>query len=154
VDPADNSGEEFDIQIKQKKSYFGRLCGTYDKNFLLSLGLQYFNNGSKVMAILALLDIFKSEFGLEPATTQSYMAIMVLPWAPKLLYGIVADTFPICGSRKRSYIILMGLLQALFAGIVALDVYKSAEFFLTCATIVSFTGAFMDVVVDGMMVVQ
>jgi hypothetical protein len=62
------------------------------------------------MAILALLDIFKNDFGLEPSTTQSYIAIMTLPWAPKLFYGIIADTFPMCGSRKRSYIVFMGLV--------------------------------------------
>ena len=46
-----------------------RLFATYDTHFLLSLGLQYFNNGMKVMLTLAFLDIFKNEFGLEPANT-------------------------------------------------------------------------------------
>ena len=64
----------------------------------------------KVMLTLAFLDIFKNEFGLEPAQTQSFVAIMALPWTPKLVYGIICDTFPICKSRKRSYIIIMGLV--------------------------------------------
>ena len=46
-----------------------RLFATYDTHFLLSLGLQYFNNGMKVMLTLAFLDIFKNEFSLEPAET-------------------------------------------------------------------------------------
>jgi len=63
------------------------------------------------MLQLAFLDIFKQDFGLEPADTQFLIAVMTLPWTPKLFYGILADTFPICKSRKRSYIILMGLVQ-------------------------------------------
>ena len=46
-----------------------RLFSTYDTHFLLSLGLQYFNNGMKVMLTLAFLDIFKTEFEMEPADT-------------------------------------------------------------------------------------
>ena len=65
------------------------------------------------MLVLAFLDMFKVQFDLEPADTQSYLAIMVLPWTPKLFYGIIADTFPICGSRKKSYIIIMGMIQAI-----------------------------------------
>ena len=62
------------------------------------------------MLTLAFLDMFKNEFHLEPAETQFFMSVMTLPWTPKLFYGIICDTFPICKSRKRSYIILMGLL--------------------------------------------
>ena len=64
----------------------------------------------KVMLTLAFLDIFKNEFELEPARTQFLTSVMILPWTPKLFYGIITDTFPICKSRKRSYIILMGML--------------------------------------------
>ena len=64
----------------------------------------------KVMLTLAFLDMFKNEFRLEPANTQLMMGVMTLPWTPKLFYGIISDTFPICKSRKRSYLILMGLI--------------------------------------------
>ena len=87
-----------------------RLFRTYDTHFLLSLGLQYFNNGMKVMLNLAFLDIFKTQFMMEPADTQFLMSVMMLPWTPKLFYGIISDTFPVCKSRKRSYIIIMGLI--------------------------------------------
>lgn len=64
----------------------------------------------KVMLSLAFLDLFKTRYGLEPAQTQEMMSLIILPWTPKLLYGIISDTFPLFGSRKRSYIILMGLV--------------------------------------------
>jgi len=64
----------------------------------------------QVMLTLAFLNMFKNEFKLEPAYTQLMMGVMTLPWTPKLFYGIISDTFPICKSRKRSYLILMGLI--------------------------------------------
>ena len=62
------------------------------------------------MATLATLDLFKNKYDLEPEYEQELQAIILLPWTPKIFYGIITDTFPICGSRKKSYIILMGLI--------------------------------------------
>ena len=61
------------------------------------------------MIDIAFLHMFKDTFGLEPAETQALIAYIALPWAPKIIYGIISDTFPICKSRKRSYLILMGV---------------------------------------------
>ena len=41
----------------------------YDKNFLLALGLQYVNTGMKAMTTLAFLDLFRTQYALEPADT-------------------------------------------------------------------------------------
>ena len=106
------------------------------------------------MATLAYLDIFKREMGLEPSETQTLMSVMVLPWSPKLIYGIVADTFPICKSRKKSYITLMGLIQCICA--LAIPLMPFQDIYLMCAmgTMMAFASAFMDVIVDGLMVCQ
>lgn len=60
------------------------------------------------MLEVAFLSMFKNTFSLEPSESQSLMAYIMLPWTPKLFYGIITDSFPICKSRKRSYIIIMG----------------------------------------------
>ena len=86
------------------------LINTYDNKFLLALGLQYLNTGMKSMTSLAFLALFKTSYMLEPAETASLNAIMTLAWTPKLFYGIISDTFPVFGSRKKSDIILMGFL--------------------------------------------
>jgi hypothetical protein len=86
------------------------MLATYDHFFLLSLGLQYFNNGAKAMTSLSYQFIFKDIYNLPPGVSQQYSAIMNLPWTIKICYGIFTDTFPICGSRKRNYIILMGFI--------------------------------------------
>ena len=140
-------------RAERKSGFLCRLFSTYDSHFLFSLGLQYFNNGMKVMLTLAFLDIFKVDYALEPAETQFLMSVMTLPWTPKLLYGILADTFPICKSRKRSYIIIMGLMQGICSMAIPF-ILESHNSFLIVAlgTMISLSGAFMDVVVDGLMV--
>ena len=80
------------------------------------------------------------------------MSVMTLPWTPKLFYGIITDTFPICKSRKRSYIILMGMVQGICAVAIPFMPYRSAAAFCALGTLIYFSGAFMDVVVDGLMV--
>ena len=108
----------------------------------------------KVMLQLAFLDILKTEFKLEPAETQTMMGVMMLPWTPKLFYGIISDTFPICKSRKRSYIIIMGLIQGVCSIAIPFLPIRSAVTVCGLGTMISLSGAFMDVVVDGLMVCQ
>ena len=79
---------------------------------------------------------------------------MTLPWTPKLFYGILADTFPICKSRKRSYIILMGLIQGICSIGIPFLPFRNAIAICSMGTLISLSGAFMDVVVDGLMVCQ
>ena len=43
------------------------------------------------------------------------MSYISLPYTPKIFYGIITDTFPIFSSRKKSYVIIMGLVQCLAA---------------------------------------
>jgi len=124
---------------------------TYDLTFLMALGFQYFNTGLKGMAILALQDIFKTVLNLSPSETQSCMSIIFLAWTPKLLYGIFTDTFPIFGSRKKSYLVLCGLMQSVSSLAVVIAPSSPAHIVAFCL-VNSLSSAVMDVVVDGLMV--
>jgi MFS family permease len=130
-----------------------RLWKTYDKSFLCSLGLQYFNNGFGTIVALAYMYRFLNHYHLSPSATSQYTALLSLPWTPKLLYGLFTDTFPLFGSRKRNYLILMGLIQGIC---LALAFFPSdnPNIFIAFLFITAFSGAVMDVVVDGLMVVQ
>jgi len=145
--------EKSGLKKAKKKCFVNHLLETYDKFFLASLGLQYMNNGMKVMASLAYMDLFKTRYGLEPSQTQFLASIVMIPWTPKVVYGIITDTFPIFGSRKRSYIILMGLIQFLAAIMIATVSFESVYPVCFFLTMISLSGALMDVVVDGLMVI-
>ena len=86
-----------------------RLCTRYNRSFLFALGLQYFNTGMRSMITLAIQYMFLEVYHIEPGKTQQYLSYMHLPWTPKLIYGIITDVFPICGSGKRSYVFIMGM---------------------------------------------
>jgi len=100
------------------------------------------------------MDYFKHYLELEPTYTQYLMSVVSLPWSLKIIYGIIADNIPICGSRRKSYIIINGILQYLSMFVLALGLLEGAVP-ITCTLVLnSISGAFIDVVVDALMVVQ
>ena len=107
----------------------------------------------KVMVNLAVINLFKNYYNLEPAKSQNLTALMILPWTPKLFYGIWIDTFPIFGSKMKSYIVLMGFIQGVAAILIATVPVKAAETLTVMVIVVAFSGAIMDVSIDAIMVV-
>lgn len=74
------------------------------------LGMQYFNQGTKILVSLASSDLFKAYYKLEPGHVQSIMAFIAIPWSTKIVYGLISDNFPICGSRRKSYLVIAAFL--------------------------------------------
>jgi len=102
---------EPDTGAAQPKPWFcARLFGRYNKSFLFALGLQYFNTGMRSMITMAVQYMFLTTYRIPPMQASAYLSYMNLPWTPKLLYGIITDVFPICGSGKRSYVFVMVML--------------------------------------------
>lgn len=87
-----------------------------------------------------------------------YMSIIHLPWSVKLIYGLTSDNVPIFGTRRKSYIVLMGIIQFL----ALISVYfinngehqASAMTVAICLTFATFSEAFVNVVSDAIMCVQ
>ena len=96
--------------------------------------------------------MFKNDFKLQPEREQELQALMALPWTPKLFYGIITDSFPIWGSSKKNYIIIMSMLQCICALAIATIDFKSANMIAILGFVITFSGAMLDVVVDGLMV--
>ena len=97
-----------------------KLYKKYDRTFLNMLGMQYFNQGTKVLVYLASADLFKAYYHLDPGRVQTLQAFTFLPWSIKLLYGLISDNVPIMGSRRKSYLLIMSLLQ--FVSMIVLGV--------------------------------
>ena len=57
-----------------------------------------------------MLDILKNRYGLEPEQMQMSTAIIASPFVFKMFYGIFTEAFPICGSTKKSYLIIFGII--------------------------------------------
>jgi len=124
------------------------------------MSLSYFNQGFKVFLSLSILDFFKHYLLLQPAEMQFYQSIISLPWSIKLLYGLVADNFPICGSTRKAYLLLSGLIS--FLSLLPLVFHpdptntflKSPKVITACLTLNGMAGAFVDVIIDALMVQQ
>ena len=107
------------------------------------------------MGTLVVYDILAEQYKVEPSTLQTSIAIIAAPWGPKIFYGVIIDTFPICGSTKKSYLILLGTTFAICAGTAGLFYLKFKTYMplVLLIMISQIASAMMDVVVDGLAVV-
>lgn len=68
--------------------------------------------GSIVGVAYPFLNNFLQLSGTE---SSSALALIVLPWSWKMFFGVATDCYPICGYRRRLYIVLGWLLCSLRA---------------------------------------
>lgn len=72
-----------------------------------------FNVGISSITSLATNYLFKDKFKINPATTTQILFITNLPWLLKPILGIITDFIPICGYRRKVYLILTGVINSL-----------------------------------------
>lgn len=80
-----------------------------------------------------------------------YMSLIHIPWTIKIVYGLLSDNVPIMGTNRKSYIILMGIIQ--FLSLISIFFLHETNgltisLFLTMAAM---TEAFVNVVADAIM---
>ena len=62
------------------------------------------------MVLLSAQDYYKQYLHLDPGVMASYMSMLSVAWSIKIIYGIISDNFPIFDSKRRSYIIIAGVI--------------------------------------------
>jgi hypothetical protein len=88
---------------------------------------------------------------MDPGDMTKFMSIIHLPWSIKIIYGLISDNVPILGSKRKSYIILMGFLQFI-ALVVAFGFHKSSNLGVAiCLSMASLSEAFVNTVNEAMM---
>lgn len=117
----------------------------------IAVAMVYFVQGVLGLARLAVSFYLKDDLHLDPAETAVISGLSALPWLVKPLYGFISDSVPLFGYRRRSYLVLSGLLGALSWSLMAsfVDGKYGATF---CILLGSLSVAFSDVVVDSMVV--
>jgi hypothetical protein len=58
------------------------------------------------MLALDTQDLLKTKFEIEPDAMQKTIAICILPFSFKIVYGFISDNIPILGSKKKSYLLI------------------------------------------------
>ena len=56
---------------------------------------------------LGLYYVFKDKLGLQPAEITLLLGIMAFPWVAKIFLAIFSDNVTCCGSRRKSYMIII-----------------------------------------------
>lgn len=85
---------------------------SYIKNKFTFLAIS-FNLGISSISTLATNYLFMNKFHTTPHIRSYIQTISNIPWYIKPVFGLITDFLPICGYRRKVYIILMGLLQCL-----------------------------------------
>ncbi|XP_051129992.1 folate-biopterin transporter 1, chloroplastic-like [Andrographis paniculata] len=117
----------------------------------IAVAMVYFVQGVLGLSRLAVNFYLKDELQLDPAETAIISGISALPWLVKPLYGFISDSIPLFGYRRRSYLVISGLLGTLSWSLMATSVDNKYGVAL-CTLLGSLSVAFSDVVVDSMVV--
>jgi len=80
---------------------------------VLSISLVYFIQGLFGICRLALSFYYKDTLHLTPVDLTIISSISSIPWIIKPLYGFITDTFPLFGYKRKSYLVLSGLLSSI-----------------------------------------
>jgi len=82
----------------------------FDGSFVAILILENFNFGLWTMVSLASQDLFKAYMNEDPANMSVYNSIITLPWCFKILFGLISDNIPLCGLKRKPYLVFFGLV--------------------------------------------
>jgi len=101
--------------------------------------------------------MFKEHYKLDPSDLQYLYSFVMIPWTIKIVYGLLSDNLPICGSHRRSYLIIGSFMQLAAMMSLALNCqpgYDNGPYFATaCLCMGSFSTAMCDVIGDSLMVI-
>lgn len=78
------------------------------------------------------------------------MSIMHIPLMLKIIFGMISDNISIAGSKRKPYIVIMGLLQFVSLIYAFVNNSKKAGIVTSMMTLVSFSIAFQEAVVDAL----
>lgn len=91
--------------------WFKMLCEVLHWNFVLGVVIVYgvsqgLGKGlSKVSTQYYMKDVQK----MQPSEAQVYFGVIEIPWIIKPLWGLLTDTVPILGYRRRPYLVSAGI---------------------------------------------
>lgn len=118
---------------------------------ITAIAMVYFVQGVLGLSRLAVSFFLKDDLHLDPAETAVISGVSAVPWLIKPLYGFISDGLPLFGYRRRSYLVLCGLLGA--AAWAAMALFVDNKYGAMIAILLSsLSVAFSDVVVDSMAV--
>ncbi len=127
------------------------LFGNEPTKELFAILSVYFVQGILGLSRLAVSFFLKDDLDLTPAQMGALTGIAMLPWVIKPVFGFLSDGLPLFGYRRRSYLVLSGILGSL-SWIALATVVNSAWTVTLTLLITSLSVAISDVIVDSLVV--
>ena len=117
------------------------MSSLYKRNKFSYLAIS-FNLGISSITSLATNYLFMNKFQAPPHILSYIQTFTAIPWYIKPIFGLITDLLPICGYRRKIYIIFMGLLQCLcliMLKYICLNVYYAIVLFFLINMSLSFS---------------
>ncbi|OMJ75583.1 hypothetical protein SteCoe_25237 [Stentor coeruleus] len=123
---------------------------TYGGSTIMTLILVYGAQGFRSFGSTARTLYFKNKFSLDPSELPLVSASITVAWYIKPLYGLISDSFPLFGYRRKSYIVILGLIGVISYATILI----SENLFLSILALIlgELSQAGIDVICDGYMI--
>ena len=95
----------------------------------------------------------KNHLNMGPSDLIFCETIYELPWVFVMLIGFISDNVPIMGTRRKSYIIIMGLFH-FFTAFGIFFMYHRYSITVLLLTLTTLSSAFIDVAFEALLVIQ
>jgi folate/biopterin transporter len=118
---------------------------------LIAILVVYFVQGILGLARLAVSFFLKDELGMTPVEVSVLLGVVSIPWMIKPLFGLISDGVPLVGYRRRSYLILSGVLGTI-AWVMMATVVNTPLLATIAICLSSLSVAFSDVIADSLVV--
>lgn len=99
----------------------------------------------------SLLKFLYEDWGYSEEGAAKLLAVTMIPWMIKPIYGIISDFLPIFRSRRKAYFVITGLLAAVAYGLLSL-INITPVMLMVLLTSAAAAFAFSDVLCDAVMV--
>src|SRR6185295_9375847 len=127
------------------------------RRFKWVIGMPYLVQGTSNLITIPILYFIKNVLAMGDAGGQLFDSLRSGGWLIKPLWGYISDRFPLMGSRRKSWYVLMAALALLFwslSAVLAAAGVRSSLAYLLVFNLAFATYAFVDVVCDAVMVEQ
>eukprot|EP01083_Nonionella_stella_P066063 173695_1 len=119
--------------------------------FVLTLMAVYVAEGCEDWLLIAARYYGTSVWNIGPAEMQNLRSMLYLPWTIKIVYGLTIDCVPLFGYKRKSYMLLFGIL-AVVSMLIAILWAPHYNVQLICLTLNQLSVAFCDVIADALTV--
>ena len=114
--------------------------------FILTVISVYTVQGARDALNIAFFYYFQAIFNFGPSELQQFQSYITIPWTIKMFYGLMIDTLPICGYKRKPYILIFGMLGPITVLITIIYGHHSYSVQLIFMIINSICTAFCDVI--------